>query len=258
MLQGGARADELQRMSIVAHETLRRLRAQEIPVDQWDMIIVHCLHESLDSETARTCELQRGTETPTTVQMLEFLDRQATARPCASENRRQRNDSQGRSDQSNSREASRFNRFNNERDGERKRNGEQQRERSGNSGQRTATANRASGATSKQAASNRKEESGATRLHTCELCNGEHQLYKCNRFLELNFRSRKDYEQSHHLCENCLKRGHAQDSCWQGPRCPGGVRHNSVLCPTFDVNKPAAAMSAPKDAPAAKRKAKSD
>ncbi|XP_049308602.1 uncharacterized protein LOC125777545 [Bactrocera dorsalis] len=68
VIGGVPRADELQRMSNVTHEVLRQLRAQGVPVESWDMIIVHTLHE-----------LQRETETPTVKQMLDFLDRQAAA-----------------------------------------------------------------------------------------------------------------------------------------------------------------------------------
>lgn len=73
------RADEIQRISNVTHETLRQLKAQGIQVEYWDMIVVHLLHERLDADTARQWELQRQSETPTSKEMLAFLDRQASA-----------------------------------------------------------------------------------------------------------------------------------------------------------------------------------
>lgn len=79
VIQGTPRANDLQRMSNVTHEVLRQLRAEGIPVDGWDMMIVHMLHERLDHETSKQWELQRNSETPTVKQMLEFLDRQAAA-----------------------------------------------------------------------------------------------------------------------------------------------------------------------------------
>lgn len=242
-LQGEPSKDDLQRMSNVTHETLRQLRAQGLPVEHWDMVIVHSLHERLDSETAKAWELQRNTETPTATEMLEFLDKQAAASSNTGNGRRFRSPESVHSDRSQRNDASRFNRFQNERNGQRK-----------DSQQKAST--------SKSTTDSQSSGTGASataRLHHCELCQGEHQLYNCQKFLALNLRSRKDYVRTHNLCENCLKRGHTIKYCYQRPcpRCPNDQMHNSVICPSRDVNKAAAVMSA-EGQPASKRKAKKD
>lgn len=242
-LQGEPSKDELQQMSNVTHETLRQLRAQGLPVEHWDMVIVYNLHERLDSETAKAWELQRDSETPTATEMLAFLDRQAAASSNEGNGRRFRSPDSVRSDRSQRNDASRFNRFQNERSGQRK-DGQQN-----NSTSKPTTASQ----------SDSKGAGAVARRHHCELCKGEHQLYNCERFMDLNLRSRKDYVRAQNLCENCLKRGHTIKYCYQKPcpRCPGDQMHNSVLCPSRDVNKTVAVMTTDRQ-PASKRKAKED
>ncbi|XP_055325646.1 uncharacterized protein LOC129579530 [Sitodiplosis mosellana] len=56
VLHTRATSTELQRMANATHETIRQLRALELPVDQYDFVLVHNLHERLDPETARDWE----------------------------------------------------------------------------------------------------------------------------------------------------------------------------------------------------------
>lgn len=69
----------LQKLSNVAHEVTRQFRAKSYPVEHYHLIFVHELHDKLDSETAKAWELQRETEDPTLLDLLDFLDKQAKA-----------------------------------------------------------------------------------------------------------------------------------------------------------------------------------
>lgn len=72
-------ANQLRHMTNVTHEQIRQLRSHGIPVDQWDMLICVILHDRLQNEIGRQWELTRSSEMPTAVEMLDFLDKQATA-----------------------------------------------------------------------------------------------------------------------------------------------------------------------------------
>ncbi|XP_036340813.1 uncharacterized protein LOC118750197 [Rhagoletis pomonella] len=158
-----ASSDALQRMSNVTHETLRQLHAQGLPIEHWDMLVVHNLHE----------RLQRQSETPTAVEMLAFLDKQAAASSHQVENRRARESSVASS-------AVRA---------------EQIKRRQQDANQRA----------SKVRASVQKSDGGAKKTSPCHLCRGDHGLYKCPDFL--NLRARKTYVEKHNLCPNCFKQG---------------------------------------------------
>lgn len=78
-LSGRASAQQLQHMSNMTHETIRQLRALDIPVDGWDFVFVTSLHERLDEHTGRQWELARTSEQPGVMEMTKFLDKEAQA-----------------------------------------------------------------------------------------------------------------------------------------------------------------------------------
>ncbi|XP_055918290.1 uncharacterized protein LOC129950357 [Eupeodes corollae] len=82
------RAAELERMSNVTHETMRQLKAQGIPTESWDMIVVHMLHKRMDRETACKWEESRTSEQPTVREICAFLEKRATALESAQSVRR--------------------------------------------------------------------------------------------------------------------------------------------------------------------------
>ncbi|XP_036327151.1 uncharacterized protein LOC118739748 [Rhagoletis pomonella] len=200
-IEGAPRPNDLQRMSNVTHEVLRQLRAQGIPVESWDMMVVHILHERLDPETSKQWELQRLTETPTVKQILEFLDRQAAALANVVDVHRTRT-SDARSVSGNRRELS-------------------------NSGR---------GNRSKVFSSDSDKKASQ-----CIACERDHALWSCDEFKALSLRAREELIRRYNLCRNCFKRGHGADNCYQGAcvRCPGQMKHNSMLCPMKEVSKQA-------------------
>lgn len=235
VIQGQPRANDLQRMANVTQETLRQLRAQGIPVDHWDMIVVHMLHERLDSETAKQWELQRETETPTAADMTRFLDKQAAALEGNTLNQHSRSQESLHSERSN----------------------RSDRERPNRSESDKASQKQTGKMPAKKSASANSVPAAIGRRHVCEACSGEHQLYNCEDFKALNLRSRKDFVERRNLCTNCLKQGHAAANCYQGPciRCPSRPMHNSILCPTKDISKPVVVATASGEK-GAKRKTK--
>lgn len=78
-LQTLATASELERMSNVTHEVIRQLQSLEYPVEHWDFVFVHGLHERLDAKTAREWALSNQSNNPPISEMLKFLDREAAA-----------------------------------------------------------------------------------------------------------------------------------------------------------------------------------
>lgn len=67
----------------------------------------------------------------------------------------------------------------------------------------------------------------------CRNCNGLHALFRCPELLKLNVSARAERVRQLKLCAGCLRRGHTESKCTFGfcARCPGKVRHNTVLCP---------------------------
>ncbi|XP_055921197.1 uncharacterized protein LOC129952573 [Eupeodes corollae] len=165
-LQATPRADQIQRLSNVTHETLRQLKAQGIPVEYWDMIVVHLLHKRLDADTARQWELQRQSETPTSKEMLAFLDRQASGstQPTSSHQAKAAFMMSGAVARKGSRQ--RFDKFSSERVG-------QQGNTAGQSKQGMKPSINWQGS---------KPSRAIRHQHRCELCGEEHQLYHCKQF----------------------------------------------------------------------------
>lgn len=247
-IQGQLRSNDLQKMSNVTHEVLRQLRAQDLPVQHWDMFIVHMLHERLDSETGRLWELQRESDTPTAAEMLAFLDKQAAAIAGQSNAHRDRSQESARAENSRAEgsraesnrnekgkvDKSRYNRLESERR-------VQQRDDSSSSSRRPAVSNHRSG-----------------RVHECPACRSTHQLFDCPEFISLDLPSRKALVTAQRLCPNCFKRGHGVDDCFlpKCPRCPNNPPHNSLLCPTRAVNPVTVAVESTSDGDKKARKRK--
>lgn len=228
-IKGKATADELQRLSNGTHEMLRQLRAMQLPVDSWDMMVVHQLHERLDADTARQWELQRSSDTPAASEMLSFLDKQASAAaPMDSSGK-----SMDRRDHLQSDRASRGLR------------------RSSPSDIRSSTPYGKDGKPLQANPSTSRGNSNAGLTNKskgkhfpCEACSGDHMVYDCDEYLSLNLNARWAFVRARSLCANCLKRGHSVDKCFQPPCSYEECKkkdpwHNSTLCPgKVGKNKP--------------------
>lgn len=69
--------ESIERLSTVTNGVIRQLRALQYPVQHYDLFIVHCLHQKLDSGLSKDWEKERNSETPTAADMLAFLNKQA-------------------------------------------------------------------------------------------------------------------------------------------------------------------------------------
>lgn len=63
----------------------------------------------------------------------------------------------------------------------------------------------------------------------CAMCKGKHPLYSCQAFLDIPLQDKYKLIQSNHLCENCLRQGHAANDCRYGPCRKCNKKHNSLI-----------------------------
>lgn len=190
----------LQKFSNVTHEVLRQLRAMNHPVEHYDLIFVHALHDKLDPETRKAWELYRKSETPTITDMLTFLDWQAKASVGAQfkEHKEQKDNRKRPFDKSDYK----------------------------NNGKRPKTDDAKPNDTDK-----RMEQS------TCAICKEKHFVHRCPKFLKLNLVERRKSVREHKLCHNCLKSSHFSKDCLARACNRCNVKHNSLLCNENPQNK---------------------
>lgn len=79
----------LQKLSNTTHEVMRQLRTMGYPVEHYSLFFMAGIHERMDPETARAWNLERASDTPTTNEILSFLDRQARAATVSSDGYRE-------------------------------------------------------------------------------------------------------------------------------------------------------------------------
>lgn len=203
-IQAPATRDDLQGLSNASHEMIRQLRAEGLPVDHWNFLIVHCIHERLDEETGRRWELQRLSlaqpDDPTAKQILGFVDQQATAAPIGR-----------RSDSTDSLKVQRI----------------------------SDTSVDSDHSKDKSTEHYANKSTGRKFNRSCEACHGTHHVWECSEFRALSFSARKEFVQRRNICPNCLKTGHKENQCFQSKcvRCPGAPAHNILLCPSRELNK---------------------
>lgn len=215
------------------HECVEQL-STFVPVMQWDPMIVFMVIDRLDGstydawETHRASfepnevpmeveqdandpvELVRKAKIPTWAQLQSFLDMRSKIM-VHSENRQEpirMREQQG--------------------------NNENNRTRS-RSNQRRSTGS--SGGASGGASSNNNRTSG---WPACRVCKGDHALYKCNAFGNMNLERRlMALEANPEYCHGCLRMQPNGHSCSQKAceRCSGRPVHNSLLCPSREAER---------------------
>ena len=73
----------------------------------------------------------------------------------------------------------------------------------------------------------------------CNLCNGEHPLYKCTRFKTVSQHERYKYVKRHILCRLCLYGYHKVEDCRRQFKCHiegCGLKHSTLLHRKFTQN----------------------
>lgn len=189
----------LQKLSNVTHEVTRQFRAMGYPVEHYDLIFVHELHDKLDNETAKAWELQRNTEDPTLQDLLDFLDKQAKALI-----------------------------------GSRliEQEGATNRKRPNHFDDRRNDAKRA-----KFESTPERKDVGKPNKNECRCCKEKHALIHCAKFKKLSLSERKKLVRDHELCLNCLKPFHMAKDCYAGACVRCQVKHNTLLCHENPMNK---------------------
>lgn len=191
----------IQKYSNVTHEVLRQLRGLHYPVEHYDLIFVHSIHDKLDPETSKAWELCRNSERPSIDDMLNFLDIQAKALMGVQFVEKRSAMKEKKSNSSNYERKSNLKPISNE----------------------------------KWSKSEEKKPTGAIK---CKLCNeAQHWLYRCDKFKKLNVPDRKRIVREHELCNNCLKPFHRSKECFAKACQRCDLKHNSLLCPENPQNK---------------------
>lgn len=69
----------------------------------------------------------------------------------------------------------------------------------------------------------------------CLLCNNQHPLYSCQKFLDLNANNRFNFIKEKNLCINCMRSGHTVGNCVFGPCRKCDQKHNSLICDAINL-----------------------
>lgn len=188
----------LERLSNVTHTVLSQLRSLGYPVQHYDAIFLHTLHDKLDPSTSKEWELYRTSETPRLSTMLQFLDWQAKALSNVQFNEhRESKDNRKRAAPKPEHKMEKGARFNDD----------------------------------KPASSSKNVE-----RNSCVLCKENHYLHRCSKFIKLNLTSRRKSVRDHALCYNCLRSTHMVKDCLVPPCRRCNKKHNSLLCPENPSN----------------------
>lgn len=86
--------------------------------------------------------------------------------------------------------------------------------------------------------SNNKPQSKTPRFYkACLMCDARHPLYSCQKFLDLSVEDRLMIVKNKDLCINCMRPGHAVETCVFGPCRKCEQKHNSLICEAVNSDK---------------------
>lgn len=215
-----ATKEELERLSRVTTETIQNLETEQLPVQHWDVIIVHVLHGLLNDSLSYEWNKELANQPngmPTTANMVAFLDLRARAAisgalPPQPLSISIHNEHVSRSENRN------------------------------NQANTSRNSSRASSAHGSAHGSARSSAPGTSQSgnwkYPCGACNADHKIYYCPEFTALGRNARVGVAKKKGLCVLCLKRGHNVSNCHDLSRCSqpqcrqtNDTRHNSLLCP---------------------------
>lgn len=163
------------------------------------------VHDKLDPETSRDWELYRQTECPTIKKITDFL--QIRARAWSNANQTDKKDDK------------------------------ENRKRSYDSNDNNQNNKRQKVNVSSNNTNSKNTQIKGKITQTCKMCTGEHPIYLCSKFKELNVNKRKGKVQEFNLCYNCLSSKHQVRDC-KARLCQScQQKHNSLLCNNNPKNK---------------------
>lgn len=196
---------QIEKYCNITHEVLRQLEGLNHPVEHYNQIFVHLLHNRLDVETVKAWELKRDSEKPKLQDILNFLDHQAKAMSGVhlKETKNVKSSEKNYSTRNN-----------------------EIFERKSNL--------KTIGLTKPM----HKSEKSSDAPSKCKVCNEAfHPLYRCEKFKAMNVNDRKRVVRENELCNNCLKPFHMSKDCFGKPCARCDKKHNSLLCLENPNNK---------------------
>lgn len=188
--------ENLRKLIDTFHEAVRQMNALQLPVDQYDQILVHMMIGRLDKTTANAWEMQRVDDMPKFTDLTAFLDK--TARTIVHTHADQM-----------------------ERPAE-KRKHEHDSSRASKVFKHTSTSQKNSGSEKPYSYS------------PCRSCEGNHPIFDCPSYQGLNLAGRKQEIIRLRLCFNCLRDMHKDMKNCPLPgcsKCNNHPRHNKTICP---------------------------
>lgn len=213
--------ETLRRIIDTSSNTMRQLEAMQVPVAQWDAIIIGILLYRLPRVTADAWEQRRDvTKKPSLKDLWAFLEGRARGRAYTEMDGRH--------------EPNRHRAF----DQNRGRLHENKRIRAYDTGGEWTSSDN-NEMSNKTVTNGKKPVPPMLPIYKCKQCTAAHPLYKCPAFIAKSVEERAKNVQDWKLCANCL-REHAGDCTWSSCRRCTGQMHNSMLCPRFEHKKTSA------------------
>lgn len=204
----------IKKLHDVAKETLHAITNLGVDITTWDPLLVHLLAQKLDDETFTEYveSIKKPRELPSLQEFLDYLEMKFTAL-------------------------------------------EASRRKQGLVNQKTATLKNSlhdakKGFINRNSNSNLKDGSKSStsichvsRSSTCVLCNEEHGLWKCPRFLNMTIKDKLQKIKQLDYCNNCLV-SHSKKQCQSKKRCRKCLKsHNTLLHDAFEGEQSASASN---------------
>lgn len=167
------------------NQNIESLKNLNVPIEHWDLMLLHVFSKKLDFSLHKTYCLQRDTkQLPTLKEFLTFLEKQCRALEEIETKHSVVNTNN---------KVSHFN------------------------------------SSISSSGSNSPQASGSQINSNCIYCSGQHSIYRCSSFKELNVNARIEFITNQGLCKNCLIYKHAMSMCTARKCLQCGKNHNTLL-----------------------------
>lgn len=181
------------------HQHLSALQKLNLPVDQWDVLLIPIVLQKVDDRTKRDWEAKQNDKNlPTFEEFTEFLTKKCLTLEALQNDSHKPNQSNLRESFSKPNTKEYSNQFNMKN-------------------------------TSNQFHSNSRQLSYASADIRCIICKAVHFIYQCPKFSNLSITEKYNEIRNHNLCSNCLRPGHWKPDCNSSGCKKCGEKHNTML-----------------------------